>query len=89
LGVRVVSMPCMERFDRQTTKYKENIISPTIPSISIEAGSTFGWNKWADLPIGIDSFGTSAPGDIALAAFGITTQTLIQAANKLLKNVEE
>jgi transketolase len=89
LGVRVVSMPCMERFDRQTTKYKKNIISPTIPSISIEAGSTFGWNKWADLPIGIDTFGTSAPGDIALAEFGITTETLIQAATKLLKNDEK
>jgi len=88
LGVCVVSMPCMERFERQTDEYKRSIISPTIPSISIEAGSTYGWNKWAEVTIGIDSFGTSAPGDIALTEFGITTETLLDAAVNLLKNGE-
>ena len=85
-GVCVVSMPCMERFERQTVEYQRSIISPTVPSISIEAGSTFGWNKWAEVTIGIDSFGTSAPGDIALTEFGISTKTLLEAANSLLKN---
>ena len=81
-------MPCMERFERQTLQYQQSIISPTVPSISIEAGSTYGWNKWAEVTIGIDSFGTSAPGDIALAEFGISTRTLVEAANNLLKNGE-
>jgi len=85
-GVCVVSMPCMERFERQTVEYQQSIISPTVPSISIEAGSTFGWNKWAEMTIGIDTFGTSAPGDIALTEFGISTKTLLEAANSLLKN---
>ena len=85
-GVCVVSMPCMERFERQTVEYQRSIISPTVPSISIEAGSTFGWNKWAEMTIGIDTFGTSAPGDIALTEFGISTKTLLEAANSLLKN---
>ena len=85
-GVCVVSMPCMERFERQTVEYQQSIISPTVPSISIEAGSTFGWNKWAEVTIGIDTFGTSAPGDIALTEFGISTKTLLEAANSLLKN---
>ena len=88
-GVCVVSMPCMERFERQTVEYQRSIISPTVPSISIEAGSTFGWNKWAEVTIGIDSFGTSAPGDIALTEFGISTKTLLEAANSLLKNGDE
>ena len=88
-GVCVVSMPCMERFERQTVEYQQSIISPTVPSISIEAGSTFGWNKWAEVTIGIDSFGTSAPGDIALTEFGISTKTLLEAANSLLKNGDE
>ena len=88
LGVCVVSMPCMERFERQTEEYQRSIISPIIPSISIEAGSTFGWNKWAEVTIGIDSFGTSAPGDIALTEFGITTGTLLEAAVNLLNNGE-
>ena len=87
-GVSVVSMPCMERFERQTVEYQRSIISPTVPSISIEAGSTYGWNKWAEVTIGIDSFGTSAPGDIALTEFGISTKTLLEAANNLLKNGE-
>lgn len=88
LGVCVVSMPCMERFERQTVEYQRSTISPIIPSISIEAGSTYGWNKWAEVTIGIDSFGTSAPGDIALTEFGITTETLLEAAINLLKNGE-
>ena len=88
LGVCVVSMPCMERFERQTVEYQKSIISPIIPSISIEAGSTFGWSKWAGVTIGIDSFGTSAPGDIALTEFGITSETLLKAAIDLLENGE-
>ena len=88
LGVRVVSMPCMERFGRQTLDYQNSIISPTVPSISIEAGSTYGWDKWANVTIGIDSFGTSAPGDVALTEFGITSETIQVAAENLLKNKE-
>tara|TARA_E500000331_G_scaffold355145_1_gene409915 strand:+ start:10299 stop:12275 length:1977 start_codon:yes stop_codon:yes gene_type:complete len=88
LGVRVVSMPCMERFGRQTVDYQNSIISPTVPSISIEAGSTYGWDKWANVTIGIDSFGTSAPGDVALTEFGITSETIQVAAENLLKNKE-
>jgi len=88
LGVCVVSMPCMERFERQTVEYQKSIISPIIPSISIEAGSTFGWSKWAGVTIGIDSFGTSAPGDIALTEFGITSETLLEAAIDLFENGE-
>ena len=86
LGVHVVSMPCMERFERQTVDYQNSVISPDVPSLSIEAGSTYGWNKWAEVTIGIDSFGTSAPGDIALSEFGITPEKLVEAAGHLLDN---
>ena len=84
----MVSMPCMERFERQTIEYQKSIIIPTIPSISIEAGSTYGWSKWADATIGIDSFGTSAPGDVALTEFGIKSETIQVAAKNLLKSRE-
>ena len=79
-------MPCMERFERQTVDYQNSVISPDVPSLSIEAGSTYGWNKWAEVTIGIDSFGTSAPGDIALSEFGITAEKLVEAAVHLLDN---
>ncbi len=86
LGVHVVSMPCMERFERQTVDYQNSVISPDVPSLSIEAGSTYGWNKWAEVTIGIDSFGTSAPGDITLSEFEITPEKLVEAAGNLLDN---
>ena len=43
-----------------------------LPSISVEAGVTLGWERYADESIGIDTFGTSAPGDVALEFFGFT-----------------
>ena len=76
----------MERFERQTVDYQNSVISPDVPSLSIEAGSTYGWNKWAEVTIGIDSFGTSAPGEIALNKFGITPEKLVEAAGHLLGN---
>ena len=88
-GVRVVSMPCMEVFERQSNDYKNSVIDPALPSISIEAGSTFGWSKWADFSIGIDSFGVSAPGDVALDEFGITVESVINAARSIIPEEAE
>ena len=88
-GVRVVSMPCMEVFERQSNDYKNSVIDPALPSISIEAGSTFGWSKWADFSIGIDSFGVSAPGDVALDEFGITVESVINAARSIIPKEAE
>ena len=44
----------------------------TCPAVSVEAGATLGWERYADESIGIDTFGTSAPGDVALEFFGFT-----------------
>ena len=85
---KVISMPCHEIFDNQNKEYKNKILNETKFKISIEAGSTYGWDKWANVTIGIDSFGTSAPGDVALTEFGITSETIQVAAKNLLKNKE-
>ena len=88
IGVRVVSMPCMEWFDVQTAEYKEQ----TLPAacklrISIEAGSTFGWDRYVGpmgIKIGIDEFGSSGDGELVMSKFGISLENLTEKATQLL-----
>jgi transketolase len=79
IGTDVVSMPCTERFDAQPASYREDILPDVsnreILRVSIEAGSTFGWERYTGLHglrIGIDRFGVSAPAKDAYAFFGLT-----------------
>lgn len=83
-GVRVVSMPSFLRFDRQSAEYRESVL-PTgcRKRIAIEAGVTDIWRKYVGLDgkvVGIDRFGLSAPGNIAMKELGITTEALVAAA---------
>ena len=83
-GVRVVSVPCFERFDRQSDEYKEE----TIPSsckkrIAIEAGVSGLWWKYVGdqgQVIGIDRFGISAPGDTVMKELSMTPEAILEAA---------
>ena len=79
IGTDVVSMPCMERFDEQPWDYREDILPDVsnreILRVSIEAGTTFGWERYVGLhglKIGIDRFGVSAPAADAYDYFGLT-----------------
>ena len=79
IGTDVVSMPCTERFDAQPWDYREDILPDVsnreILRVSIEAGTTFGWERYTGLHglrIGIDRFGVSAPAADAYAFFGLT-----------------
>jgi transketolase len=69
---RLVSMPSWELFEAQDAEYRDEVLPAGVPKISVEAGSTFGWAKWVDASIGIDSFGASGKGDRVLAHFGIS-----------------
>merc|ERR1719247_437538 len=75
-GVRVVSMPCMERFDRQDAAYKESVLPAACRKrVAMEAGVTTMWYKYVGLDgkvIGVDRFGFSAPGDIVMSELGMT-----------------
>ena len=83
-GVRVVSVPSFERFDRQSDEYKEE----TIPSsckkrIAIEAGVSGLWWKYVGdqgQVIGIDRFGISAPGDTVMKELSMTPEAILEAA---------
>ncbi len=81
---RVVSLPSWEVFERQDEGYKESVLPHDLPTVSIEAGSTFGWHRYADKCIGIDRFGASAPGDLVMEKLGITTPAVVDAARTLL-----
>ena len=79
IGTDVVSMPCTERFDAQPAAYREDILPDVsnreILRVSIEAGTTFGWERYTGLHglrIGIDRFGVSAPAKDAYEFFGLT-----------------
>ena len=61
LSVRVVSMPSWDLFD-QSDEYRESVLPVDVPTLAVEAGSTFGWERYADDMVGIDHFGASAPG---------------------------
>jgi len=82
-GCRVVSAPCLERFDRQSAAYKEEVLPSTCTKrAAIEAGVTGLWYKYVGLEgtvIGIDRFGMSAPGDIVMDQLGIKAESLVSA----------
>jgi transketolase len=72
IQLRVVSMPSWELFASQAASYQQDVLPAGVPKISLEAASTFGWARWVDHSIGIDSFGASGPGGEVLAHFGIS-----------------
>lgn len=87
--VRLVSMPSWEIFDIQDEKYRESVLPSTVwRRVSIEAGITKGWCRYVGdkgLSIGVDRFGSSAPGDVVMKEYGITSEAVVSAVEKLLK----
>ena len=78
--IRVVSMPCTERFDIQSDEYKESVLGKGIKRVAIEASHVDWWRKYVGLEgdvIGMDSFGESAPGNVLFEHFGFTKEQVI------------
>src|SRR4051812_25515026 len=86
LSVRVVSMPSWDLFAAQSDDYRELVLPADVPTLSVEAGATFGWERYADDSIGIDHFGASAPGPVALENFGFTPEHVAARAHALVEN---
>ncbi len=86
-GVRVVSVPCFERFDRQSAEYRESVLpSACRKRVAIEAGVSGLWFKYVGLDgkvVGIDRFGMSAPAPIIFKELGITAENLVATAQSL------
>lgn len=74
IATNVVSLPSWDRFLSLTPAQREEIIPSSLPRISVEAGSTFGWAAIATHSVGIDRFGASAPGNVVMEKLGITAE---------------
>jgi transketolase len=88
INATVVSMPSFRIFEEQDEAYKMSIFPHGVPKISVEAGATMGWWKYIGrngVAIGIDRFGASAPGPIALEKLGISVANVVEHAKKLCK----
>ena len=83
-GVRVVSMPCTEIFDRQPQSYRDEVLPPACTRrIAIEAGVTALWWKYVGTEgkvLGIDRFGMSAPGNTVMKELGMTADAVVAAS---------
>ena len=84
---KVISMPCHEIFEKQTKKYKNEILNETTLVISIEASETGFWKKYTGnngLNFGINSFGKSAPYKKIYDYFGLNHREIIKKIKKIL-----
>jgi transketolase len=88
IGVRVVSMPSWELFDRQSPEYRESVLPAAVwARVAVEAGVKLGWEHYIGLrgiAVGMEHFGASAPAEILYDKFGITSGAVVSAAKKLL-----
>jgi transketolase len=82
--VRVVSMPSWELFESQDADYRRSVLPEGVPTVSVEAGVTLGWHKYADDVVGIDRFGASAPGSTVMEKLGITAEAVAAKLQPLL-----
>ncbi|GAB1435149.1 transketolase [Sphaerotilus sulfidivorans] len=85
IAVRVVSMPSTTVFDRQSVKYKSEVLPAGVPRIAVEAGVTdFWWKYGCAAVIGIDTYGESAPAGVLFQHFGFTTDNVVATVRKVL-----
>ena len=84
IDARVVSMPCWELFEAREQSDRDSVLPPGVPTLAVEAATSFGWDRYADATVTIDHFGASAPGDVALREFGFTPEHVVERVHALL-----
>jgi transketolase len=87
IAVRVVSLPCRELFKTQDASYRDAVLPRGIPRVSVEAGTTLGWEGWVGedgVSIGIDHFGASAVDKVLAEKFGFTGQHVASAIRQAI-----
>jgi transketolase len=87
ISTRVVSMPCMDVFERQPQEYKDEVLPAGVTKrIAVEAGSSLSWGKLVGISgdyVCLDHFGASAPAKVLFEEFGITVQNIVEKAKIL------
>ena len=88
IDARVVSMPCMEEFEKQSLKYKESVLPSNVRArVAVEAGSPMCWYKYVGMDgkvIGMETFGASAPAKKLFEKFGFTVSNVVNTVKELL-----
>ncbi len=89
IDARVVSMPSIEVFEKQSEEYKESVLPKNVRArVAVEAGSAYSWYKYVGLDgttVCIDHFGASAPAKVLFEKFGFTAQNVAEKAKSVLK----
>lgn len=87
--VRVVSMPSWELFDRQPAEYRESVLPRDVRArVVVEAGARKGWERYVGLDgevVGLDRYGASAPGQVAMEKLGFTVEAVVSACRRVLE----
>jgi transketolase len=89
IHAQVTSLPCWDLLAEQPESVQDAVLPPEVPTLSVEAGTSFGWDRWADDSVAIDRFGASAPGDRVLAELGFTPEHVADRARLLIRELEE
>ncbi len=87
---RVVSLPCWRLFDEQPIAYRNSVLPPGVPKVSVEAGATLGWSRYVGAggeSVGVDRFGASAPGPVVQRELGITPEHVVECALRAMTSV--
>jgi transketolase len=85
---QVTSLPCWDLLEEQPDEVQDELLPADVPILSVEAGVSLGWDRWADDHVAIDRFGASAPGDRVLAELGFTPEHVAERARALLRDLE-
>ena len=92
ITARVVSMPSWKLFEEQSEQYKASIFPDHLPKLAVEAGSPLGWWKYVGRHgdvIGLERFGASAPGTLALEKLGYSIKDVVERATKLVERARK
>jgi transketolase len=81
---RVVSFPSWFLFERQKREYQEQVLPKAVPTVSIEAAASLGWDRYSQAHVALDTFGASAPGDVLMKEFGFTPEHVAMVAKELI-----
>ena len=78
------SRPSWLLFESQGDRYRESVLPAGVPTVSVEAGTTLGWDRYADACVGIGRFGASAPGERVYKELGVTAENVAAKVKALL-----
>ncbi len=91
IAARVVSFPSWELYEEQDDAYRASVLPRhrSVPTLAVEAASSFGWDRYADETVTIDRFGASAPGAVTLDKLGFTIERVVARARALVAGTKE